>query len=868
MSRKITTVVPDGAKAQSELESLNYQNGFYYKHSKNAEGRTIERSTTVTMTSEQFIEHIAMVQTHCFHDWDGDIRSSKTAKKHYGLTIDIDDGLSIADFKQIDEFKNLYYILYTSKSHQVDKKGKGICDRFHVVFPFYHSPDHEAFLPIIEKWAALAKVLSLQNDTIHDNNSTGIFYPSHQKNQAVASTFEYHINNGDGYISETVLDTMLKEANVSVEFFKEIKSRKSNGKRSDFNTNLVEDFDVNDILLASKKIAKLAKDTEWGYKEYVNIGFAIADFEHKNLIDRKMALKAYCIITKSAGITEEMVTRKYESSIFNSGHSITLSSFLQQAQTAGYKKHIIKYREDLQIGNEFLQKNIKLIKEVLFNTDNNFVKNANFIQQNSNRQTIGAQYSFNGGKLYQLGIEYNNETGTYWIHSHSNVRPLGLPFLISELAKKVAIDKSIKASVTAAIGTFITSTFPHEQVLTSVSASLNANLEPLWEKENKPEVKFNGNQYECRNLYNTYTGLASKKQESADKILDLISKVFYNKADRDFYLNWLTLFTYVDKIGTTPVMIFKSKARGTGKSMLLTDIPNRIFKNNVIAEFNSGSFNSYVLSKLVSLSEAGKSSLSTFNTAATTIKNITGSKTVRWNEKNIRESYVPSRSFFVIDSNENVPIRIFDTTDPSNNQFFVLDLKESLTSRYQNWESYYVNQIMMTSEYNSMIAAFREVHLEPRISILKQQLDSRFGLRIPITSAHKRLLGGSISIKDSASAMALYNAVEAGQIGNCLALKDQPITIKTTLDPDVLTIHKNLLHGGFITNAISTSVFDELGVTADIKKRLRNLDILIEPKVKKVNGKTYRGWHIDTQKLISIINNIDPSLSLTFNKEL
>ncbi len=49
------------------------------------------------------------------------------------LSIDIDEGVSIGQFRQI--FKDYRYVLATSRNHQKPKKDKPACDRFHAFFP-------------------------------------------------------------------------------------------------------------------------------------------------------------------------------------------------------------------------------------------------------------------------------------------------------------------------------------------------------------------------------------------------------------------------------------------------------------------------------------------------------------------------------------------------------------------------------------------------------------------------------------------------------------------------------------------------------------------------------------------------------------
>jgi putative DNA primase/helicase len=51
------------------------------------------------------------------------------------LYFDCDGGMSIDDFCKHPDFKDCFFILYTSKSHRIEKNGEPACDRFHGLLP-------------------------------------------------------------------------------------------------------------------------------------------------------------------------------------------------------------------------------------------------------------------------------------------------------------------------------------------------------------------------------------------------------------------------------------------------------------------------------------------------------------------------------------------------------------------------------------------------------------------------------------------------------------------------------------------------------------------------------------------------------------
>jgi hypothetical protein len=67
------------------------------------------------------------------------------------IILDIDDGLTIHEAKNL--FADLEYLIYTTKSHQVDKKGL-VCDRFRMIFPAINIPigdDYFKFTKVLEE---------------------------------------------------------------------------------------------------------------------------------------------------------------------------------------------------------------------------------------------------------------------------------------------------------------------------------------------------------------------------------------------------------------------------------------------------------------------------------------------------------------------------------------------------------------------------------------------------------------------------------------------------------------------------------------------------------------------------------------------
>lgn len=108
------------------------------------------------------------------------------------LVLDIDDGLSVNEAKKM--FADYKYLIYTTKSHQVDKKGK-ICDRFRIIL----ASDN---IPKGDKYFVMMRVLEERMPFIDKqvNNKTGAFLGNFD--------CEYWYNNGKDFDCKRFLDAM------------------------------------------------------------------------------------------------------------------------------------------------------------------------------------------------------------------------------------------------------------------------------------------------------------------------------------------------------------------------------------------------------------------------------------------------------------------------------------------------------------------------------------------------------------------------------------------------------------------------------------------------------------------------------------
>jgi len=102
-------------------------------------------------------------------------RSSKNAiSKQNCIAIDIDEGTTLQE--AIDLLQQYTYILYTTKSHQIEKNGK-MCDRFRIVMPTitYFHVNNEQHSEMIKN---IAEIIGLKTFDVSTRNIDRLWFPN------------------------------------------------------------------------------------------------------------------------------------------------------------------------------------------------------------------------------------------------------------------------------------------------------------------------------------------------------------------------------------------------------------------------------------------------------------------------------------------------------------------------------------------------------------------------------------------------------------------------------------------------------------------------------------------------------------------
>lgn len=111
-----------------------------------------------------------------------------------GVVFDIDKDITIEKFESLDICNKYIYVIYASKSHNIDKDDALACDRFHIFFPFEN--DSTNCDEIITSCRALAEEFKdnkLKIDTTVTVDKARLIYPSRQSGATSNEHFFFRV---------------------------------------------------------------------------------------------------------------------------------------------------------------------------------------------------------------------------------------------------------------------------------------------------------------------------------------------------------------------------------------------------------------------------------------------------------------------------------------------------------------------------------------------------------------------------------------------------------------------------------------------------------------------------------------------------
>ena len=118
-----------------ENQVLNLSISTSQPNNKKNAGKIIDfRSVKIDLTDKDKLKEIFTSYNYSFNDWGKNTCSKEAYKGMYGIILDVDEGITIEEAREV--FEDYKYIIHTSTSHQIEKGDKPPCDRFRLIFPF------------------------------------------------------------------------------------------------------------------------------------------------------------------------------------------------------------------------------------------------------------------------------------------------------------------------------------------------------------------------------------------------------------------------------------------------------------------------------------------------------------------------------------------------------------------------------------------------------------------------------------------------------------------------------------------------------------------------------------------------------------
>lgn len=170
----------------------------------------------------QWLESIVKKDIHAYKLYNNDSRKGlclgydERGKESFGpvqvlsmagVVFDIDKDITIERFESLDICNRYVYVIYASKSHNIDKEDAVACDRFHIFFPFEN--DSTNCDEIVTSCRALAEEFKdnkLKIDTTVTVDKARLIYPSRQSGSTSNEHFFFRVvSDNRTFITEEYL---------------------------------------------------------------------------------------------------------------------------------------------------------------------------------------------------------------------------------------------------------------------------------------------------------------------------------------------------------------------------------------------------------------------------------------------------------------------------------------------------------------------------------------------------------------------------------------------------------------------------------------------------------------------------------------
>ncbi len=270
--------------------------------------------------------------------------------------------------------------------------------------------------------------------------------------------------------------------------------------------------------------------------------------------------------------------------------------------------------------------------------------------------------------------------------------------------------------------------------------------------------------------YNTgyikcFTPLIKPIDKNNELIEELLGIIYPKKEEYDSIIDFLSLYAFESRYGLAkPTFIMFGTNRGTGKNLMFETIIGSIYAGQMCPlPPNYDQFTGYLDKKFVYIDENNEASLDPIH-LYNFVKRMSGQKYNIVNKKRIEAKMISNGTFFGISSNEKA-LNIRDAiTDPSQNQFLVINTLEEKHKPISIFNSKiallgytglpnFIDRCLGNFVFTKLFDNYE------KMKIRSKKIGFRYGMEVPISDGLVKLVTLSVSSSEKSIIQILDNLV-------------------------------------------------------------------------------------------------------------
>lgn len=723
----------------------------------NANQLVFNNHLVITSVEElSWLEELVKRDIHAFKVYTNNTRQITSsgeaqADSWAGFVFDIDEGMTIDEFEHLPIAQKYVHVIYASKSHQVPKKDKPACDKFHVFFP-YENDVTDAGL-VKEATVALVEVYKKEKISIDyqvTKNHVGFFFPSRQSGLLPNEHFFFNIvSDGRSLVTIEYIAShiALLEAMTQGEVNKKLDDKIKKIKLS-------QEEQINDTMDNVQKAIDVLSKSKIDYEEYLKIGLALATVYGES--GRNMFMQ----FASNPNFPEdnEQKTDRFYSYLLNRTHNmIGVGTIIFIAKRYGFLPEyavedfdaVAKVAEMLNINPKVLaplnEKQICMffcdgVRAVVQTYDNGIAQSQVIL-----RVVPSGNYMFQMlGRVFPFQLNQLTQETIYGINKTEEGEKIELKVRKAVAAGVDISTVSLNDEVMSLLPKIKTSVYLNNPFKSSDCCRVaedDANCLKLKRLNRLPVPNMSKTEEELVAMKDAFNDIFETMWGGLEMPIDVIKKYFVQ----------VVFEQRSGKAEHRPILLLRSNKRGSGKT-LLAELCQAFFngRSKTIGdnELEKAEFNAWAKAPFVMFDEVEKNRAKLYST----LKKYTGTQKQEVNEKyGSKGNFDVTFNVAVCSNSRPITIQEFPVSDDLN-PFIYLDLDYS--PRPDNAITDIMNKYCRPNGFKSIVDAmyhFASVWLwTDGIDIYKKILAERelkhyrYGFAIPIVSGLSTLFEGSI----------------------------------------------------------------------------------------------------------------------------